>query len=87
MPDFLEFSVGLNFDAVDQIWLVIPFFHIEFDFLKVSLSKNFKIPLDGAFGDFWLLFWLFSRKGLIVIFTATPQKLGLIMVNTLVYGI
>mgnify|MGYP006863839779 CR=1 FL=1 len=53
--------------------LMIPVFHTEFDPLKLSLKQNGKIPPSGDFGDFWWLFWLFSRQDNIMAFQFWSQ--------------
>ena len=38
-------------------------FHLAIENLQVLVFNVPKIPPDGGFGSFHLLFWLFSKKG------------------------
>ena len=60
-----KLQITLTFDSVDRFQHILPFFHKKFDFQQFWINEVLKIPLDGGFGDFWWLFWLFSQKATI----------------------
>ena len=56
-------KIELILDPIGIFRYLIPFFHIEIDFLQFLSSGQLKIPLDGVFVDFRWLFWRFTKKG------------------------
>ena len=52
-----------------------PFFHSVNQDLQLLFSKGNEIPLDGVFGGFWWLFWLFAGKAALTNLTINLIKL------------
>ena len=55
----------------NQMKLVIPIFHTEFDALRVSIKIFGQIP---PYGDFWWLLWLFSPEWQVLKFNDIPFR-------------
>ena len=60
--------MGPTLVLVNQMKLMIPVFHVEFDPLQLSFTGLLKISPCGDFGGFWWLFWRFSQKGHVMAF-------------------